>query len=116
MCICCGSAKPREVLEASYLPSSLNSTQIGPSPVDHLLRCVAPGSHILIWTSYYRHIYIWRQISIDAKRLQVMRNTISQFRRILDISRLVRFQSTWTIPIDIHDTLHKTSLLVSGDQ
>ena len=45
-----------------------------------------------------------------------MRNTISQFRRILDISRLVRFQSTWTIPIDIHDTLHKTSLLVSGDQ
>src|SRR5205823_15019899 len=109
------STKPWEMLEASYLPISLNSAQIGPSPIDHFLRCVTPGSQILVRPLHYRYIDIGCQICIDAKLLQVVCNTISQLSRILDISRLIHFQSTWTMAKDIRDTLHKSPLLVRED-
>ncbi len=104
------------MFEAGYLAVSLNSTQVCPTPVDHRLWSVTPGSHILIRSHHYRHIHIGCQVSIDSECLQVMCNTVAQLCRILYISRLICFESTRTIPIDIHNTLDKAPLLVGGDQ
>src|SRR5215467_14132672 len=116
MCICSGCAKSREMLEASNLAFFLHSAQIRPTPVDHILGGITPGAHILIWPLCYRYIHIRRQISVDANRLQVVGDSMCQFRRVLDVPCLECFQSSRSISKDIHYSLNKSTLLVSRNQ
>ena len=103
------------MFEAGDLSVSLDSSQVGSTPFDHRLRRVAPGTQILVRTHHYRHIHIWREVRVDPQCLQVVRNALPQLRRILYLARLIRFQSSWTMSIDIHDALDKAPLLVGGD-
>src|SRR5260370_31361166 len=115
MSVCSSSAKAGKVFETADLSVSLDSSQVGSTPFDHRLRRVAPGTQILVRTHDYRHIHIWREVCVDPQCLQVVRNAVPELRCILYLTRLIRFQSSWAMPIDIHNALDKAPLLVGRD-